>query len=403
MKTFTILKNTFIVIALLTLISCDNDTTPTLYENLPNGAAPIISAVVPSDTALAGVTVIRISGENFSEDASKNIVYFNENVAEILEVSSTEIVVKAPNFPQDSVSLKIAVRDAPLFSNSHLIDLKPAIREVYPFQDFEIPYAITTDRDNNILLSLSVSGLSTGISKISGEKTLSTFAPKGSGGESFYTDLRLGANNKVYGTRKPPVRAIFGYEEGGAPKSVAVDNRSSELLSLDIDQNNNIWVGGTGGSIYRITPDEADKKAFSFEPEIQTIRIFNEYLYAVATKDSVQSIWRMPIISSDSLGAAEKYYTLNGYKIYTITFSEAGELYMGTNAKGNNGNALVYLTVEKELKQWYSGVISGPIINMAWDKNKTLYYTREKIEGTQNQLIMGVNMDKKGAPYFGRD
>ena len=89
MKTFTILKNTFIIIALLTLISFDNDTTPTLYENLPNGATPIISSVSPSDTVLAGVTVVRISGNNFSTDATKNIVYFNEQVAEILEVSST--------------------------------------------------------------------------------------------------------------------------------------------------------------------------------------------------------------------------------------------------------------------------------------------------------------------------
>lgn len=402
MKTFTILKNTFIIIiALLTFISCDNDTTPTLYENLANGATPIISSVTPSDTVLAGVTVVRIVGDNFSPDVTKNIVYFNEQVAEILEVSSTEIVVRTPNFVKDSVNIKISVQGAPLFSDPYLMDLKPSIRTVYQFQDFELPYALTTDKDNNIIFSYTTSGISSGLGKISPQRELSAHSLKG--GESFYTTLRYASNDKTYGTRKPPVRALFGSEKDGSPKAIAVENRDAKLLSLDIDQNNNIWVGGSGGNIYRITPDESDQKAFPFEPEIQSMRVYNGYLYTVATKDSVQSIWRMQIISSDSLGTAENYYTLSEYKIYTITFSEAGELFMGTNAQGNDANALVYLTTEKELKQWYPGVISGPIINMTWDKDKTLYYTREKIEGTQTQLIMGVNMDKKGSPYFGRD
>ncbi|MCW8850842.1 MAG: IPT/TIG domain-containing protein [Melioribacteraceae bacterium] len=406
MKTNTIIKNIVLtVIAVLILSSCDTDTTPTLYEDLPNGAAPIITSVNPPDSALAGVTEVRIIGQNFSSDASKIIVYFNENVAEILELSSTEILVKTPNFVKDSVNIKISVQGAPLFSDPYLMDVKPSIREIYTFQDFEVPYALTTDRDRNILFSYTSNGLSAGIGKISPSKEITEFSPKG--GESFYTEIRYGSNGKVYGTRKPPVRAMFGSEAGVAPKAIAVEDRNARLLALDIDQNNNIWVGGIGGNIYRITPDEADQKAFVFEPEIQSIRVFNGYLYTVATIDSIQSIWRMQIITSDSLGPAENYYSLTqnlkGFKANTITFSESGELFIGTSAPGNNPNALVYLTPEKNLKQWYANVISGPIINMTWDSNKTLYYTREKIEGTQNQLIMGVNMDKKGAPYFGRD
>ena len=406
MKTYTIIKNTvFTVIAILFLASCDTDTTPTLYEDLPNGAAPVITSVNPPDSALAGVTEVRITGQNFSSDASKIIVYFNEYVAEILELSTTEILVKTPNFVKDSVNIKISVQGAPLFSEPYLFDIRPSIREIYPFQDFEVPYALTTDIDRNILFSYTSNGLSAGIGKISPSGAITEFSPKG--GESFYTVIRFGANGKVYGTRKPPVRAMFGSEASGAPKAIAVEDRNARLLALDIDQNNNIWVGGTGGNVYRITPDEADQKAFIFEPEIQDLRIYNGYLYSVASIDSIQSIWRMQILSSDSLGPAENYYTLtqnlNGFKVNTITFSESGELFMGTSAPGKNPYALVYLTPEKTLKQWYANVISGPIINLAWDTNNILYYTREKIEGTQNQLIMGVNMVKKGAPYFGRD
>ncbi len=161
------------------LLSCDTDTTPTVYEDLPNGAQPVITSVDPPDSALAGVTEITINGSNFSADESKTFVYFNEVVAEFIEISSTKLVVKAPNIVDDTVSIKISVRGAPLFSKTYMLSLKPAVSQVLNFQDFELPYAITTDSENNLYLNLVSNGLSTGISKITTSGVLEEFAPKG--------------------------------------------------------------------------------------------------------------------------------------------------------------------------------------------------------------------------------
>ncbi len=75
---------------------------------------------------------------------------------------------------------------------------------------------------------------------------------------------------------------------------------------------------------------------------------------------------------------------------------------MGTDAPGNNPEAIVYLTSDKSLVQWYPNVISGPVMSLAWDTGNYLYYVRERF-GDDQQLLMKINMVQLGAPYYGRD
>jgi len=384
--------------------SCSEDTTPTVYSDLPNGETPVITAVSPADSVISGVTEVTISGQNFSPVPEDNIIYFNEYVAEILQASANELIVKTPNFVEDSVEIKISVQGAPLFSDPYLIDVKPAFIEVYNFQDFEVPYGLTTDENNRIFFNMVLNGVSTGMNTIT-EGEIVQYATRG--GESFYRDLKYAGGGVIYGTRNPPVRAFFASEEGASPRAIAVADPAAQLLSLDIDNNGNIWVGGRGGNIYRVTPDEQDKKAIPFEPEIQSLRFFEGYLYAAAKSDTVQSIYRFQVISSDSLGEAEEYFNisdnLDEYEVLTITFSADGMLFMGTSAEGVDPNAIVYLTPDKTLNQWYPNVIAGPVNAFAWDKGQFLYYIRERVVDVQQQLIIRINMAMSGAPYFGRD
>lgn len=409
MKKNNILKHLLIILVAsffaILMISCDNDVTPTLYQDLPNEDPPVISSVNPPDSGLAGVTQFTITGSNFSADASKNIVYFNGIIAEQIEVSTTRLVVKAPNFVKDSVNIKISVQGVPLFSEVYQVDLKPAISQVLSFQDFELPYAVTTDNSNTLYFNLVSNGVSTGFSKVTSNGTIESFSPKG--GESFYREIRYAANGKVYGTRNPPVRALFGSEEATAPKAIAVSDQQARLLSMDIDNNNNIWVGGSGGNIYRISADESNIQDFPFEPVIQSLRFFNGYLYAAAKTDSIQNIWRMPVNSAQELGEAEDYYNITenlpNLTVNAITFSADGNLLMGTNAIGADPNSLLVLSPGKTLSQWYPTVISGPIMAFTWDKGNFLYYVRERVVDQQQQLILKINMGMLGAPYYGRD
>ena len=93
MKKFRKISKYYLVTSLVALIflvmSCSEDTTPTVYNNLPNGSTPVITSVSPPDSVISGVTNVTIVGQNFSPVPEDNIIYFNEYVADILQASAT--------------------------------------------------------------------------------------------------------------------------------------------------------------------------------------------------------------------------------------------------------------------------------------------------------------------------
>jgi len=182
------------------------------------------------------------------------------------------------------------------------------------------------------------------------------------------------------------------------------------MFDLDFDENNNIWTGGTGGKIYRIPPEPAstsDWKSFDFEPSVNSIRVFNNYLYVAATGDNSEDIWRFQMISSDNLGPAELYFPFSAnfplISTNAITFSADGDLYIGTD----NSDPVVVVYPDRSFAVWYEGILAPSMISFAWSTGNHLYMTRAKSDdgsgGETTQTIFSVNMERAGAPYFGRD
>jgi len=376
--------------------SCSNDITPSLYEDQPKGATPVISSLDPPGKALAGITIITINGDNFSTVAENNFVYFNSARAAVLEVSATRLIVKAPNVVGDDVTVKIAVHGVELFSNYFPYILESAISEPYSFKDFEDPYAITTDNEENIYFSFVSTNVGQGVKKLTPQGELLPFAPKG--GETFYNGLKYGGDNKLYGVRA--VRAVFELTEGNPPAAYKALDNGSTLLDIDFDINKNIWTGGGGGKIFSVTSDGQNAKSFEFAPRIISIRVFNDYLYVAASDDNENAIYRFPIISADSLGTAEKYFDVGANyplaSVYAITFCEDGILFIGTD----NDNPIIAVNPDLTHEEWYPGVLSSPATEFAWGTGKNLYYTIGK---TAARTIIKVNMGLNGAPYYGRD
>ena len=126
---------TGVFILLLLVNSCTNDVTPSLYSDQPPGETPVINSVDPPDKALAGISNITITGENFSTTADNNLVFFNAAPAEILSASATQLVVKAPNIVGEGINLKIAVHKVELFSNTVSYTLESALSDLAPSTD----------------------------------------------------------------------------------------------------------------------------------------------------------------------------------------------------------------------------------------------------------------------------
>ncbi|MEN8193889.1 MAG: IPT/TIG domain-containing protein [Bacteroidota bacterium] len=384
---------TFIISIML--VYCTNEVTPSLYDSVKDGPEkPVINSISP-ESGLAGITEFTLNGENFSTVLEENVVYFGSTPAVVLSASETQITVLPPNVVQDSIAVYMNTTST-LYSDTILVDLKSAINEVYAFADFELPYAITADKDGNIYLSLSGEG----VKKLTPEGELTDFAPKG--GETFYSALQYGTGEILYGVRG--VRALFKIEEGQAPATFAVFENGTSMFDLDFDKDHNLWLGGKGGKIYRVPNNPTgtnDWKSFEFESDINALKVYNDYLYISASSETSEDIYRKEIISADSLGANELVFSIlanfeDGIKASVITFTADGQMLLGTN----DIDPIKFVNPDGSFGNLYEGVITPEIISFTWGMGDELYVT---VANEEIQTIYSVNIQKSGAPQYGRE
>lgn len=388
-----------LLFAAVFFLSCEDDLTPSLYEDQPKGATPVVNSIDPA-AGLAGVTMLTITGENFSAVPDNNYVYFNATRVPVVEASPTTLVIKAPNITGDDLQVKVAVFGVELFSNTISYSLEAAVAPIYEFADFEDPYAIAIDGTGNFYISLVVDNAGRGVWKLTPDGTFTEFAPKG--GETFYNDLKVGPEGKLYGVRN--VRAVFEITEGQSPAAIPVSQTSAKFVAIDFDADDNLWLGGEGGNIWRITLSDGSSKDFPFEPKISSMKVFDGYLYVTASSATESGVYKMQIVSADELGAPETvfkfsdHYTLGVDRMLSMTISADGEIFVGTNTD----EVILLVKNDGSFEAFYEGLLAGPAINMTWGDDTNLYFTSQVIEGVQQQLIYRVNTERLGAPYYGR-
>jgi hypothetical protein len=410
-------KSFYILILLLTAFSfyngCSEDVTPSLYQTPDPKDPPVINSVEPPNSALAGVSVVTINGANFSDDESRNTVFFNSEPGTVLEATPTQLKVRVPNISSDSLAIRVGVIGNLDFSNKMQYSLTPAYAPVKKSADAElfskdvVPHGITTDAQGNIFVSVVEFSLGTGIKKISPSGTiipvgeLVNFAPKG--GETFFNKLNMWQNNIIIGARRQP--AVFEITEGVAAKPFATQGLKA-IYDIDFDQSLNIWAGGK--DLFRITPDK-NIKSFNYTNDIKSIRIFNDYLYILTTVDSSDLIRRFRINSADELGPVEDVFNItqtfpseNNIKILGTDFEFAadGDIILGTTKRVN---PIVVVHPDGTSEPLYPGVVpdNTRVFAFDWDPGNYLYFTREA-SGTIIQSVIRLDMQKSGAPHYGR-
>jgi hypothetical protein len=402
-----------LVLALTINMGCSEEITQSLYQDPDPGAAPVISSIEPANSALAGVSVITINGSNFSADTSQVVVFFNSEYGQIIQSSPTQMIVKVPNLVSDSVAIRIAKVGVEHFSNMAQYQLTPAYAELIRdidvplFTENLVPWGLTTDAQGNLYTSIVEFSVGLGVKKISPQGIitptgmLQDFAPKG--GETFFPRLNMWQNNTIIGARR--VAAIFQIVEGTAA-AVFVSGIPS-MNDIDFDQNLNIWAGGTG--IVRVTPDKAIK-TFQYPNPIKSVRVFDNHLYILTTISSEDVIQRFPIISSDSLGVAEDFFNVSqslgtnsaGAPITALDFDIAadGDVIVGTT---RSIDPIIVIHQDGSFESLYPGVVplNTRVYAFAWDPAQYLYFTREA-SGSVIQSIIRLDMQKQGAPQYGR-
>lgn len=388
------------------LYSCSEETAPSLYDpgKYQFRPDPVIIDINPPGSALAGVTVISITGNNFSDVPGETNVYFNGVKGQVLNVTSTQIQVKPPVVVSDTVLVKVKVAGAINLSNTVLYKLTAAVAEVFKFDpnNGEVPWAVTFDNSSNMVVSVEGKG----VWKFQGEANPNkSYIPKGA--ETKWNTLRQFSNGEIYASKS--LRGIWKLTQGVTPPNApwVATPSGTVLVDFDFDQNTNLWAVGSNNFIFRIKQDLSVAQ-FPFQAQLRAVRVFNGNLYVAGLKSGVEGIWKIPIDASGNLGTEELYFNLTsnltGVKINAMTFSEDGDLFLGTD---RSTDPIIIIKPDKSAQTLYPGVIPAKnIVAMYWPDGNFLYVTREVERNItsgaiiRNQTILKIDIQKPGAQYF---
>ncbi|MCB0281696.1 MAG: hypothetical protein H6627_03575 [Calditrichae bacterium] len=410
----------------------NNDVYPAAFGE---GATPVITALNPADSTLAGVGNIEIVGKNFSPVLSENFVYFGKDFrANLLEASENRLLVASPNLA-GSMQIKVSTLNADLFSppfpkNDTVLvageidtiivnnyKLKPAVASIGNIlagASADEIYGLAVDADENVFIYIGRLGAS--------KAKLKKITPAGETitlSEELQFDrpnaMRMGPGGDMYiAVFAGRVKGIFKLDQAGISTSFATTTTKPQ--DIDIDQNGNLWVAAEQ-NIIRISSDAAKNDVVeSVEVNnLTAVRVYNGFLYYAGNDltSGVQKIWKSEI-QGDILAARDTVLNIantsfpQNTTISALTFSEDGKMYVSfSNAERNIVNAIRTYDETAGEGVLYDGLVNSDVEAMAWGNATNIYAIRQyyvSVEGVAkiHSQLFRIDVGESGAPYFGR-
>lgn len=381
------------LVGLFTLAACDSGPGESLYDpDVQLAPDPVISSIEPQGVALAGVDVLTITGENFSSNPEHVNVYFDGEPGEVLEASPTQVRVRPPNTPNPALGVRVSVVGAESFSNTVDYALEAALETFGDITAFEAPFAIATNADGTLYVSLFRDNISVGIKKITPDGVRSDFSDS----RFKWDDFALGPDGFLYAVRN--IRASFRFPpEGGDQETFGVvDDASTNLRALAFDADGNLWAGGENANLYRIDAT-GTVMPFAFEADVRSLLVDGGALYAGALMDGQARIYRFSL-NAGGLGAGEVYAELPEPYVtaapQALALAATGDLYIGTSAVVD---PVVVVQNDGSVAPLYPGIITAPVLSFAWSPEAWLYATTEATDQQQANLVR-INTRSEKAP-----
>lgn len=391
-----------LALAIAFFTGCENDVTPSLYDPDKQSAPdPVITTIDPPDSSLAGITILNITGENFSSNPDQNFVYFDDVLVDVISASETQIVVKTPNIIGDSIAIKIAVHGAELFSNIVYYILEYTAKEYGGVDHNSDAYGLACDPEGNVYVSY---GSTNRIVKIDKDEEQTDYV---TGTPGFFNAMKWGPGGTLYACR---TRFMYKIPPGGGAVERFEQRVEEKVNDFDFDPNGNIFVAGKNG-IYCVKPDGSNFSSANYESiTLNSIRVYDGYVYVAGNyfgteTDVVKSgIWRNQIIDNEgALGDNELVFDWGqfvgefGPGLLAIAIDENGNIYAGADA----GNAITIISTDGSTEALYPEVLTPQSTVFCWDNSNYLYVNRKGAEDDDNRLVR-VTTATKSAPYYGR-
>lgn len=409
------------LLAVLALFAaCDTAPGPSLYDPIEDGSyrAPrpnpsLTSISPPPGDALAGVSVLTLTGQNFAPSVDSTFVYFNGSRYPVLSVSPTEIQMRAPNLPQDGLRVRVSVLRAEHFSETHTYRLLPAVERLGEHGTTEAPVGMTTDADGNVYMSFLRDGAGGGIRKVTPDGVPTQYATATA---STYPGLAYSEATGLLGVRN--VRAVFRIAEGGTATGstyFVFPNAQLRLRAIDIDASGNVWTGGGGvSSFYRLAPDQTVTEVPHPGGDVRAIIALDDYVYVSLSTVSGTTVdnrvYRFAL-TGGNIGPAEEVARISelyaGTEVTAFAATAGGDLFMGTARLGdgaaNNPAPILELPAGGSLGELYDGLMVGSVVGLGYGPGTLLYAFGPKVVAIDASMatagdLIQINTLREGRP-----
>ena len=380
------------------VIACDYEgpaeVWPPPSSTVPN---PEISAVSPADIAEPGDLEIAISGLNFPPQDEITSVFFDDEKAEILSSTETEILVYRPDIVGSSLNINVSLRIAEEIATFGPYEILP-IKSFYGETDSNDGInALAVDKNENVYLVLAnktVTRITSEGERINSHADLSF---------KLTLDAKVGPDDYLYIQKKGNKSLLRVPPEGGADEEYA--EFPEKVSYFDFDKNQNIYAAGSRTGIVMLKMNDLSTAAYSnFENDkIVGLRIYNDHIYVVLD-DTVNQIQRCEILENGTLGETEIILNLDDMEKYTdsecyaIDFDNAGNMYVGTD----NENPLLFVNLSNgQCKPYYKNLLHGGHQIIRWG-NGSKIYTKRYGSDANLRNVMQIDIGTSGAAYYGR-
>lgn len=328
----------------LFMMNCEADKNPSIWDPNEEGAAtPTISSVNPPSQQYGGVgerKLVTITGTNFNSEADKNIVYFGKEQADIVEASTTELVVAAPANYGTGLAVQAHVQGAylPAFygteENPTPYELLSAESTVGFYDQYRIPQGVCCDAEGNFFITSNAN-----VDKVSPDGTIQqnylTIKAK------YTSNVKVGPDGALYYTYAKYILKTDTTSGAHTYKGIGFTT-----VDLDFDADKNLWITGQGQIA---VSDYSDFNTVSTayenaELNFGACRVFNNDLYVVTkyvgadTTISTSPYLGKIAINSDGTVSGDveliRYLDADGYDniaVTNITFNTNGDMYLATS------------------------------------------------------------------------
>lgn len=392
----------YIILSLLPLMSaCDqyDDPASIWSPSTPLTDAPVITGIIPPDSAMAGVREITIQGNNFASNATDtNWVYVDGNPVIIKSATENMITFYRPAVFGDAINISVVVPSVASLSAhvSNYIIEEPVIEygifsnEAYQLTDIEVDneeYLYIATRRK--ILKLATDGIA--ITEV------------GSYGSAFaeITDIKFGPDGYLYTLVGDNELFRIDVTTGNEEEYVSIPENTDVL---DFDSNGNIYAGRRDG-IFVINPDKTITATGHYnDVSIVEVRVYNSYLY-VAT---ASVLYRNEILDNNgTLGEDQSVIVLEEHPGFSSTdlssfnFDINGTIYLCL--KSHPQYSIFVLEEDGTIAPYYKAdILPKRVDQIIWGSNRYIYLNRGSLP-RDSIRVYRMGMDKIGAPYLGRN